>query len=164
MSPRAASDAVVLQDYDQHGRVWALAPATGLLTPASGRCHGFLHLDAGTGGAGELPVAAALYTEGPGTGALWLQYGPRRWDCATVAVQQACEADGHRLFTVFGPRGPELELRHPAPDPGPAEPADDWIDTVADDFFLWAAERLADDTEGARRALLEHFGTGFLPG
>lgn len=47
------------------------------------------------------------------------------------------------------------------------DPAYDWIDTVADDFFLWAAERLADadtaDAATARRALAEHFATGFLP-
>ncbi|MFD9908366.1 hypothetical protein [Streptomyces sp. NPDC059063] len=161
--PDASPPAVVLQDYDQHGRVWSLAPETGLLEPASGRCHGFVHLFTASPGEGEPVVAAALYAEGPDSGVLWLQHGPRRWDCSTVSVRQASEADGHRLFTVFGVRGPELELRYPAPDPGPFDPAYHWIDTVADDFFLWAAERLADDSGGARRALAEHFEAGFLP-
>ncbi|GGR90812.1 hypothetical protein GCM10010252_32100 [Streptomyces aureoverticillatus] len=161
-TPSAPPSAVVLQDYDRHGRVWSLETGTGLLTPASGRCHGFVHLtDASR--RGDAPVAAALYAEGADTTTLWLQYGPRWWDCSSVAVRQASEPDGHRLFTVFGVRGPELELRYPAPDPGPFDPAYDWIDTVADDFFLWAAERLADDAEDGRRALTEHFGTGFLP-
>ncbi|MGA4837897.1 hypothetical protein [Streptomyces sp. G45] len=159
----AAPPPVVLQDYDRHGRVWSLAPATGLLSPASGRCHGFVHLATAAAPPGTPPVPAALYAQGPGTGVLWLQYGPQRWDCSTVAVRQASEQDGHRLFTVFGVRGPELELRYPAPEPGPADPAYDWIDTVADDFFLWADERLADDAGGARRALAEHFAAGFLP-
>lgn len=157
--------AVVLQDYDRHGRVWSLDTATGLLTPASGRCHGFVHLtDASRHG--DAPVAAALYAVGPAASTLWLQYGPRSWDCSSVAVRQASEPDGHRLFTVFGVRGPELELRYPPPDPGAHESADDWIDTVADDFFLWAAERLAedaDDAKDARRGLTEQFGVGFLP-
>ncbi|GHC53788.1 hypothetical protein [Streptomyces flavofungini] len=162
--PSAPPPAVVLQDYDRHGRIWSLEIATGLLTPASGRCHGFVRVldEPARGGP---PVPAALYAEGSGARTLWLQYGPERWDCSTVAVRQASEPDGHRLFTVFGERGPELELRYPAPDPGPFDPAYDWIDTVADDFFLWAAERLTDpteDTTDARRALTAHFATGFL--
>ncbi|WP_405656133.1 hypothetical protein [Streptomyces sp. RK9] len=169
-NPSAPPDAVVLQDYDHHGRMWSLEIATGLLRPASGRCHGFVHVRDAPARGGP-PVAAALYAEGHGAGVLWLQYGPQRWDCAAVAVRQVSEPDGHRLFTVFGERGPELELRYPKPDPGPADPAYDWIDTVADDFFLWVAERLADADSGdgtansatARRALAEHFATGFLP-
>lgn len=64
---------------------------------------------------------------------------------------------------MFGTRGPELELRCPAPDPGPFDPAYDWTDTVADDFFLWAAERLGDGSGDSRHALTEHFGAGFPP-
>lgn len=162
--------AVVLQDYDRHGRVWALEIATGLLTPAAGRCHGFVRVREEPARGGP-PVAAALYAEGAGAGTLWLQYGPERWDCSAVAVRQVSEPDGHRLFTVFGERGAELELRYPAPDPGPFDPAYGWIDTVADDFFLWAAERLTDAADAgddtaaaaaARQALTEHFATGFL--
>ncbi|WP_030558952.1 hypothetical protein [Streptomyces aureocirculatus] len=160
--PAVPTREVVLQDYDRHGRIWSLDITTGVLSPGSGRCHGFVHLtDASR--QGDVAVAAALYADGPGSGTLWLQYGPTRWDCSRVAVRQASEGDGHRLFTVFGTGGPELELRYPAPDPGPFDPAYDWIDTVADDFFLWAAERLGDEGGSSRHTLTEHFGAGFLP-
>ncbi|AZM57179.1 hypothetical protein DMA15_35320 [Streptomyces sp. WAC 01529] len=157
-----------LADYDQHGRVWDLDPATGLLSPASGPCHGFAHVPR----QGGEYAAAALYASGPGTGTLWLQYGARRWDCAAVSVRQASLPDGTRRFTVSGAGrrggeglgkqagdGPDLELPYPAPDPGAFDPAYDWTDALADDFFAWAADRLA--TPEARRALLEHFLAGF---
>ncbi|MET9515183.1 hypothetical protein [Streptomyces sp. NPDC002994] len=144
---------IALQDYDHHGRVWALDPLTGASAPASGRCHGFVRLPGGEGG-----QAAALYAD---AGKLWLQYGEHRWDCETVVVRHARRPDGAHVFTVLGGEGTELEVRCPAPDPGPFDPTYDWIDTVADDFFLWVAGQLA-EREG-RRALLEHFLTGFDP-
>jgi hypothetical protein len=42
------------------------------------------------------------------------------------------------------------------------DPAYDWIDTLADDFFLWAAEQLGGPDRG--RGLRDHFRTGFGPG
>ncbi|MET7362230.1 hypothetical protein ABZS76_27885 [Streptomyces sp. NPDC005562] len=148
----------LVADYDRHGRVWDLAPATGLLSPApGGRCHGFVHLPGH-----DEHAATAVYATGPGAGTLWLQYGARRWDGATVTVRQLSLPDGGRRFTVTGPDGAtHFELPYPAPDPGPFDPAYDWLDAVADDFFLWAADRLA--TEGSRRTLLDHFLTGFAP-
>ncbi|MEU6991128.1 hypothetical protein ABZ953_10790 [Streptomyces sp. NPDC046465] len=150
-----------LADYDRHGRVWDLAPATGLLSPApGGPCHGFVHLPGH-----DEHAAAALYAAGPEAGTLWLQYGARRWDCATVTVRQADLPSGGRRFTVEGSGGSgggpeyEFELPYPAPDTGPFDPAYDWVDALADDFFLWAADRLA--TDESRRTLLNHFLAGF---
>ncbi|MEV6752526.1 hypothetical protein [Streptomyces sp. NPDC051214] len=149
---------MLLQDYDHHGRTWDLDPRTGLLAPASGRCHGFVHLgEAGT---------AALYADPSDEAAtLWLQIGRRRWDCDAVTVRQSAGPDASRRFTVEDARGTALELRYPAPDPGPFDPTYDWMDAEADDFFLWASGRLADtaaDTS-ARTTLLAHFWAGFLP-
>ncbi|MEU5685838.1 hypothetical protein [Streptomyces venezuelae] len=145
-----------LSDYDRHGRVWDLDPASGLLSPApGGSCHGFVHLP----GEGE-HAAAALYGAGEGAGTLWLQFGARRWDCASVSVRQASLPDGARHFAVTGSGGaPEFELPYPAADSGPFDPAYDWLDELADDFFLWVADRLA--TAAARQTLLEHFRAGF---
>ncbi|MEU6761993.1 hypothetical protein ABZ916_05670 [Streptomyces sp. NPDC046853] len=152
---------MLLQDYDRHGRTWALDPATGLLSPASpvspvsGRCHGFVHAADET--------AAALYADPrDATPVLWLQYGQRRWDCAEVTVHRPGGPQGSRRFVVRTARGTALELHYPAPDPGPFDPAYDWIDAEADDFFLWAAGRLADTA--SRTTLLTHFRAGFLPG
>ncbi|MFG2647969.1 hypothetical protein [Streptomyces sp. NPDC048436] len=148
---------MLLQDYDRHGRTWALDPRTGLVSPASGRCHGFVHV-------GE-EVAAALYADPLAAEAvLWFQYGQLRWDCATVTVHQASERDGSRSFTVEEACGTALELRYPAPDPGPFDPSYDWIDAEADDFFLWVAGRLTDADATAPGTLLAHFRAGFLPG
>ncbi|MEV7191998.1 hypothetical protein AB0N81_09310 [Streptomyces sp. NPDC093510] len=158
----------LLADYDRHGRVWDLDPASGLLSSApGGSCHGFVHLP----GNGE-HAAAALYGAGAGAehaaGTLWLQFGARRWDCATVSVEQAALPDGTRRFTVTGSGpgsrtgsggGPEFELPYSAPDTGPLDPAYDWLDAIADDFFLWAADRLS--AVESRRTLLHHFLTGF---
>ncbi|MEU5951877.1 hypothetical protein [Streptomyces sp. NPDC047525] len=147
---------MLLQDYDRHGRTWDLDARTGLLSPASGRCHGFVHAG------GE--AAAALYADpSDGEPALWLQYGRRRWDCAAVTVHQAPGPNGTRRFTVEGARGTALELLYPAPDPGPFDPAYDWIDAEGDDFFLWAAGRLTDADATSRTTLLAHFRAGFLP-
>ncbi|GGV41950.1 hypothetical protein GCM10010277_31040 [Streptomyces longisporoflavus] len=146
---------MLLRDYDRHGRTWALDPATGLLSPASGRCHGFVHV---------ADEAAALYADpSDAVPVLWLQYGRRRWDCAAVTVRQSVAPDGSRRFTVRDARGAALELRYPAPDPGPFDPAYDWIDAEADDFFLWAAGRLTDADASSRTTLLAHFRAGFLP-
>ncbi|MEV8320376.1 hypothetical protein AB0Q95_40115 [Streptomyces sp. NPDC059900] len=148
---------MLLQDYDRHGRTWALDPATGLLSPASGRCHGFAHVADGT--------AAALYADPlDAAPVLWLQYGQRRWDCATVTVRRMGGPDGSRRFVVRNARGTALELRYPAPDPGPFDPAYDWIDAESDDFFLWAAGRLAETDGTSRTTLLAYFRAGFLPG
>ncbi|MFF2324938.1 MULTISPECIES: hypothetical protein [unclassified Streptomyces] len=143
----------VLQDYDRHGAVWALDPASGLLTPASGRCHGFVHvLPHSTG------TVAALYAD---DSVLWLQYGERRWDCEEVTVQHVQQPDGTRAVTVDSPPDEPWQAHLPPPDTGPFDPAYDWTDTLADDFFLWVGERLAD---APRRALLRaHFLRGFDP-
>ncbi|MWA09057.1 hypothetical protein [Streptomyces sp. BA2] len=149
---------MLLKDYDHHGRTWALDPRTGLLSPASGRCHGFVH----TGG----EAAAALYADpADEEPTLWLQFGGRRWDCGAVTVHQSTgPAAGTRRFTVEDARGTTLlELPYPAPDPGPFDPTYDWIDAEADDFFLWAAGRLADADAASRTTLLAHFRAGFLP-
>ncbi|WP_055563562.1 hypothetical protein [Streptomyces atriruber] len=149
-----------LSDYDRHGRVWDLDPASGLLSPApGGSCHGFVHLAE----EGE-HAAAALYGAGEEAGTLWLQFGARRWDCAAVSVRQASLPDGTRRFTVTdsvtGSGGdPEFELPYSAPDPVPFDPAYDWLDELADDFYLWVADRLA--TAASRQTLLEHFRAGF---
>jgi len=148
---------MLLQDYDRHGRTWALDPRTGLVAPASGRCHGFVHVsDEG---------AAALYADpSDGEPVLWLQYRQRRWDCATVLAHQSAGPNGSRRFTVEDARGTALELLYPAPDTGPFDPAYDWIDAEGDDFFLWAAGRLTDTGDGtSRTTLLSHFRAGFLP-
>lgn len=165
---------MLLQDYDRHGRTWDLDPRTGLLSPASGRCHGFVHM-------GEA-VAAALYADPADASEqanLWLQYGQLRWNCDRVTVHQAALPDGTRRFTVeeagADARGTALDLRYPAPDPGPFDPTYDWIDAESDDFFLWAAGRLTDanpesdagsdagpDTT-SRTTLLAHFRAGFHP-
>ncbi|WP_306333187.1 hypothetical protein [Streptomyces sp. KL118A] len=148
-----------LSDYDRHGRVWDLDPASGLLSPApGGSCHGFVHLPE----KGE-HAAAALYGAGEEAGTLWLQFGARRWDCAAVSVRQASLPDGTRRFTVTdslaGSGGPEFELPYSAPDSGPFDPAYDWLDELADDFYLWVADRLV--TAASRQTLLEHFRAGF---
>ncbi|MGW5735103.1 MULTISPECIES: hypothetical protein [Streptomyces] len=148
-----------LQDYAHHGRTWALDPRTGLLTPAppaSGRCHGFVRTGV---------EAAALYADpSDPEPVLWLQYGRRRWDCATVTVRQwSGSDDGTRHFTVDDARGPALDLTYPAPDAGPFDPTYDGIDADADDFFLWAAGRLRDGDASPRTTLLAHFRAGFSP-
>ncbi|MER5362821.1 hypothetical protein [Streptomyces sp. NPDC002785] len=145
--------ATVLQDYDRHGTVWALDPASGLLTPASGLCHGFVHvLPHRTG------TAAALYAD---DSALWLQYGQHRWNCEKVAVRHIQRPDGTRTITVDSPPDPQWQAHLPPPDTGPYDPAYDWTDTIADNFFLWVDERLAD---ARRRAVLrDHFLRGFAP-
>ncbi|MFF1698693.1 hypothetical protein ACFVXC_34550 [Streptomyces sp. NPDC058257] len=149
---------MLLQDYDRHGRTWALDPRTGLVSPGSGRCHGFVHVSD--------EATAALYADpSDGEPALWLQYRQRRWNCATVMAHQSPGPNGTRRFTVEDARGTALELLYPAPDPGPFDPTYDWIDAEGDDFFLWAAGRLRDanaDTT-ARTTLLSHFRAGFLP-
>ncbi|MFG2138829.1 hypothetical protein [Streptomyces sp. NPDC048650] len=149
------SHIVVLQDYGRHDRGWALDLRSGRITPAAGRRHGFVR---------PAPQAA----EGARTAALfaarerlWLQYGERRWDCATVTVRCDAAAGGTRLFTVTGPHGRELALRYPAPVPEPFDPAYDAIDALEDDFFRWAADRLA--TAERRRALRAGYLTGFPP-
>ncbi|WP_367038997.1 hypothetical protein [Streptomyces sp. Je 1-332] len=148
---------MLLKDYDQHGRTWALDPRTGLLSPASGRCHGFVHAG------GE--AAAALYADpADEEPVLWLQYGRRRWNCDTVAAHQATRPDGTRRFTVEDTRGTVLlELLYPAPDTGPFDPTYDWVDAEADDFFLWVAGRLTDGDAASDTTLLTHFRAGFLP-
>ncbi|WAL99744.1 hypothetical protein [Streptomyces sp. Je 1-369] len=145
-----------LSDYDRHGRVWDLDPASGLLSPApGGSCHGFVHLP----GDGE-QAAGALYGAGEDSGTLWLQFGARRWDCASASVRQASLPDGTRHFAVAGSGGdPEFELPYAAPDSHPFDPAYDWLDELADDFYLWVADRLA--TAASRQTLLEHFRAGF---
>lgn len=147
---------MLLKDYDHHGRTWALDPRTGLLSPASGRCHGFVHVgEAGT---------AALYADPSDEAAtLWLQFGRRRWDCDAVTVRQSTGPDATRRFSVEDARGTALDLLYPTPDPGPFDPAYDWMDAEADDFFLWAAGRLTDADTSARTTLLAHFRTGFTP-
>lgn len=150
--------AVLLRDHGRHDRAWALDVGSGLLTPAAGRCHGFVRpplADAGpdTGGA-----AAALYAA---AGVLWLQYGDQRWDCDTVSVGQGPDAGGGRTFSVHGERGRDLRVAYPAPDTGPFDPAYDYTDALADDFFLWVAEQLRDTAH--RPVLRDHFLTGFEP-
>lgn len=147
---------MLLQDFDHHGRTWALDPRTGLLSPASGRCHGYAHV-------GEEAPAALYADPSDGEPTLWLQYGQRRWDCGTVTTRQSSAPDGSRRFTVEDARGTALELRYPAPDPGPFDPTYDWIDAEADDFFLWAAGRLKEADTTSRTTLLAHFRAGFLP-
>lgn len=147
---------MLLQDYDHHGRTWALDPRTGTLTPASGRCHGFVH-------AGDR-AAAALYADpADAEPVLWLQFGRRRWDCGAVTAHQSTGPDGTRRFTVEDATGTALELLYSAPDPGPFDPTYDWMDAEADDFFLWAAGRLTDADPASRATLLAHFRAGFLP-
>ncbi|MER8091008.1 hypothetical protein ABTZ57_39640 [Streptomyces sp. NPDC094048] len=143
----------VLQDYDRHGLVWALDPASGLLVPASGRCQGFVHvLPHGTG------TFAALYAD---DAALWLQFGERRWDGEEVTVRHVQRPDGTRVVTVDHPSGPRWQTQLPPPDTGPYDPAYDWTDTLADNFFLWADEQLSDPH---RRAVLrDHYRRGFAP-
>ncbi|MEV8022126.1 hypothetical protein AB0O76_38605 [Streptomyces sp. NPDC086554] len=143
---------MILRDYDHHGRTWELNPRTGLLSPASGRCHGFVHVGA--------DAATALYAD---TETLWLQHGQHRWDCATVTVHQSTQAHGTRLFTVEDAQGTALELPYPAPDSGPFDPTYDWIDAESDDFYLWAAGRLADGDATSYTTLFTHFRAGFLP-
>ncbi|MER5252580.1 MULTISPECIES: hypothetical protein [unclassified Streptomyces] len=150
---------MLLQDYDRHGRTWALDPRTGLLSPASpasGRCHGFVH-------AGDEATAALYADPSEAEPTLWLQYGGRRWDCATVTAHQSTGPNGTRRFTVEGARGTALELLYPAPDPGPFDPTYDGMDAEGDDFFLWAAGRLTDEDATSRTTLLAHFRAGFLP-
>lgn len=144
-----------MQDYDHHDRVWALAPATGKSAPAVGRCHGFVRLP--PDGGGDTAVAA-LYAD---AGTLWLQCGDVRWDCATIAVRHARRTDGTHLFTVVGAEGTVLEIPCPAPEPGLFDPTYDWIDMLADDFFLWAADQLS-DREG-HTILRDHYLDGFDP-
>ncbi|MGW6056986.1 hypothetical protein [Streptomyces sp. NPDC055189] len=147
---------MLLQDYDRHGRTWALDPVTGLLSPASGRCHGFVHV--------ADDAAASLYADpSDAVPVLWLQFGQGRWDCNSVTVRQFQGPDSTRRFTVRDTRGTVLELSYPAPDPGPFDPAHDWIDAESDDFFLWAAGRLTDADATSRTTLLTHFRAGFLP-
>ncbi|MGW7066203.1 hypothetical protein ACWGII_01620 [Streptomyces sp. NPDC054855] len=147
---------MLLKDYDHHGRAWALDPRTGLLSPASGRCHGFVH-------AGEAGPAALYADPSDEAATLWLQIGRRRWDCDTVTVRQSTGSGTTRRFTVEEARGAALELLYPAPDSGPLDPTYDWMDAEADDFFLWAAGRLTDVDASARTTLLAHFRTGFTP-
>jgi hypothetical protein len=147
---------MLLQDYDHHGRTWALDPRTGFVSPASGRCHGFVHVG------GE--AAAALYADPLATEAvLWFQYGQRRWNCSAVTALQLSAPGGSRTFTLEEAGRAVFELRYPAPDPGPFDPSYDWIDAEADDFFLWAAGRLAEADPTSPGALLAHFRAGFLP-
>ncbi|UQA96886.1 hypothetical protein [Streptomyces halobius] len=141
---------IPLQDYDRHDLVWALDPPSGHLSTGSGRCHGFVRVSSA-----KKPVAA-LFAD---AGRLWLQYGDRHWDCEEVSVRHSTAPDGTREFTVTGPRGTELCLGYPAPRPEPFDPAYDWIDTLADDFLLWVAERLA--APDRREALREHYTAGF---
>lgn len=145
-----------LQDYDRHGRTWAIDPRTGFLSPSSGRCHGFVH-------AGEAGTAALYADPSDETPTLWLQFGRRRWDCAAVTAHQSTGPNGTRRFTVEDARGTALELLYPAPDPGPFDPTYDWMDAEADDFFLWAAGRLTDGDAASRTTLQAHFRAGFLP-
>ncbi|MEU6820767.1 hypothetical protein ABZ921_09070 [Streptomyces atriruber] len=153
-----------LSDYDRHGRVWDLDPASGLLSPApGGSCHGFVHLpEKGEHAAAALYGAGEGAGEGTGAGAgtLWLQFGARRWNCAAVSVRQGSLPDGTRRFTVTDAGGgPEFELPYAAADSGPFDPAYDWLDELSDDFYLWVADRLA--TAASRQTLLEHFRAGF---
>ncbi|AJT63270.1 hypothetical protein T261_1584 [Streptomyces lydicus] len=143
---------IPLQDYDRHDRVWALDPRSGHLSPASGRCHGFVRVSS------EKNPVAALFAD---AGRLWLQYGDRHWDCEEVSVRCSAAPDGTREFTITGHHGPELRLNYPAPRPEPFDPTYDWIDTLADDFLLWVAERLADPDR--RQALRDHYMAGFTP-
>ncbi|MFI8437246.1 hypothetical protein ACIGJO_26600 [Streptomyces sp. NPDC079020] len=153
----------VLQDYDHYGRLWVLDPPSGHLSPGPADafaqpagerlCHGFVHvLSHGAGG------CAALYAE---SSVLWFQYGGRRWNGDDVSVRCGPRPDGSRLLTVTGPGAAPWEAEVPAPDRGPFDPAYDWTDTLADDFFLWVAEQLSDARH--RSVLREHYLRGFTP-
>ncbi|WP_326609316.1 hypothetical protein OIE62_37045 [Streptomyces scopuliridis] len=151
---------VLLQDYDRHDRVWALDLRSGEVSPASGRCHGFVRLQMPQhpGPARENREAAALFAE---AGTLWFQYSDRRWDCASVTVRHSGSPDGTRRFTVTGPHGIALDLLYTAPVPEPFDASYDAIDALEDDFLHWVAQRLA--TAGRRHNLLAHYLNGFLP-
>lgn len=153
----------VLQDYDRYGRLWILDPESGRLSPgpvdafarpAGERlCHGFVRvLSHGTA------VGAALYAA---SSTLWLQYGAERWDAEVASVRSASRPDGSRVLTVTGREGVPWETVLPAPVLGPFDPAYDWTDMLADDFFLWVTEQLSDTRH--RGVLRGHYLRGFTP-
>ncbi|MGW8887520.1 hypothetical protein [Streptomyces sp. NPDC055749] len=155
--------AVVLQDYDRHGEVRVLDPDSGRLSTGGAIttvvCHGFVHvLPHDPTSPRALAEGAALYAE---SSRLWLQLGGDRWDCEVVSVRYTRQPDGSRLLTVAPADGPPRVLPVPGPDAGPFDPSYDWTDAVADDFFLWAADQLAD--AGHRAVLRAHYLQGFAP-
>ncbi|MFF3735289.1 hypothetical protein ACFYXM_34735 [Streptomyces sp. NPDC002476] len=128
----------VLRDYDRHDVAWVLDPSSGLLVAASGRGHGFVHVLRHRTG-----TAAALHADGT---VLCFQYGERRWDTEKGVVRLVRCPYG-RLLTIGGPSVPRWQKRLPQPDTGPYDPAYDWTDTLADDFFI----RVDEQVSGARR-------------
>lgn len=111
----------VLRDYDHHGVVWAPDPPSGLLFPASGRCHGFVHILRHRTG-----TASVLHADGT---AIWFQYGERRRDTGVAVVRLVRHPCG-RLLTVGGPPVPApWQKRPPQPDTGPFTIAHDGTDT-----------------------------------